>query len=42
MFFVLLEAEVVKLADTHGSGPCGGNSLGVQIPPSALLFFNSP
>ena len=22
-------------ADAHGSGPCGGNSMGVQIPPSA-------
>ncbi len=28
-------AEVAELVDAHGSGPCGGNSLGVQIPPSA-------
>ena len=26
---------MVKLANTHGSGPCGREPLGVQIPPSA-------
>ena len=30
-------AEVVKLVDTHGSGPCGGNSVEVRVLSSALL-----
>ncbi len=33
--FLKEQAEVAELADAHGSGPCGGNSMGVQIPPSA-------
>lgn len=33
MFYV--PAEVVKLADTHGLGPCALIGLGVQISPSA-------
>ena len=28
-------AEVVKLADAHGSGPCGLTPVWVQLPPSA-------
>lgn len=30
-------AEVVKLADAHGSGPCGSNPVWVRIPPSAHI-----
>jgi hypothetical protein len=26
--------DVVKLVDTHGSGPCGSNAVRVQISPS--------
>ena len=26
----------MKLADTHGSGPCEGNLVGVRVPPSAF------
>ena len=29
------QAEVVKLVDAHGSGPCGLKPVGVQLPPSA-------
>ncbi len=39
-------AEVAELADAHGSGPCGGNTMRVQVPSSArkrwscdCLFF---
>ena len=28
-------AEVAELADAHGSGPCGGNTMRVQVPSSA-------
>lgn len=47
-------AEVAELADAHGSGPCGRNTLWVRLPSSALticrwdshsnewLFFYSP
>ena len=28
-------AEVAELADAHGSGPCGSNTLWVQLPSSA-------
>ena len=31
-------AEVAELADAHGSGPCGGNTLWVQVPSSAVLL----
>lgn len=31
-------AEVVELADAHGSGPCGLTPVRVQLPPSALNF----
>ena len=30
-------AEVVKLVDTHGSGPCGGNPVEVRVLSSAPL-----
>ena len=33
----LVIAEVAELADALGSGPSGGNAIGVQIPASALL-----
>ena len=29
-------AEVAELADAHGSGPCGSNTLRVRLPSSAL------
>ena len=29
-------AEVAELADAHGSGPCGSNTLWVRLPSSAL------
>ena len=29
------DAEVVELADAHGSGPCGSNTLRVRLPSSA-------
>ncbi len=29
------EAEVAELADAHGSGPCGSNTLWVRLPSSA-------
>ena len=28
-------AEVAELADAHGSGPCGSNTLWVRLPSSA-------
>ena len=28
-------AEVAELADAHGSGPCGSNTMRVQVPPPA-------
>ncbi len=33
-----LRAEVVELVDTQGSGPCGGNTVGVRVPSSAPFF----
>ena len=30
------EAEVAELADAHGSGPCGSNTLWVRLPSSAV------
>ena len=30
------DAEVAELADAHGSGPCGSNTVRVQVPSSAL------
>src|SRR5690242_20370160 len=30
-------AEVAELVDAHGSGPCGGNTVGVRVPSSAPL-----
>ena len=32
-------AEVAELVDAHGSGPCGGNLVGVRLPPSAPFEF---
>ncbi len=29
------DAEVAELADAHGSGPCGSNTLRVRLPSSA-------
>ena len=29
-------AEVAELADAHGSGPCGSNTLWVRLPSSAV------
>ena len=34
--FEVLNAEVVKLVDTHVSGACGSDVVGVRLPPSAL------
>ena len=31
-----LFAEMAELADAHGSGPCDGNIMRVQVPSSAL------
>ena len=31
----IVKAEVAELADAHGSGPCGSNTLRVQVPSSA-------
>lgn len=31
-----VRAEVAELADAHGSGPCGSNTLWVRLPSSAL------
>lgn len=31
-----MKAEVVELADTHGSEPCTRKGVGVQVSPSAL------
>ena len=44
MFFTVIRvqvpspayAEVAELADAHGSGPCGSNTLRVRLPSSAL------
>lgn len=33
-------AEVAELADAHGSGPCGSNTVRVQVPSSALNHDN--
>ena len=30
-------AEVVKLVDAHGSGPCGRTLMWVRVPPSARI-----
>ena len=32
---LLQYAEVAELADAHGSGPCGSNTLRVRLPSSA-------
>ena len=29
-------AEMAELADAHGSGPCGSNTMRVQVPFSAV------
>ena len=31
-------AEVAELADAHGSGPCGSNTLRVRLPSSAFFI----
>ena len=31
-----LFAEMAELADAHGSGPCGSDTMRVQVPLSAL------
>ena len=33
--FGAANAEVAELADAHGSGPCGSNTLRVRLPSSA-------
>ncbi len=35
------DAEVAELADAHGSGPCGSNTLWVRLPSSALYGVKS-
>ena len=32
-------AEVAELADAHGSGPCGSNTLRVRLPSSAFVLL---
>ena len=32
-------AEVAELADAHGSGPCGSNTLRVRLPSSAPVSY---
>ena len=36
-----LFAEMAELADAHGSGPCGSNTLRVRLPSSALNVSGS-
>ncbi len=31
-----MQAEMAELADAHGSGPCGSNTMRVQVPLSAF------
>jgi hypothetical protein len=38
-YYIYRLAEVVKLVDAHGSGPCGLKPVGVRLPPSAPIFF---
>ena len=33
-------ADVAELADAHGSGPCGSNSMQVQVLSSAVNAYN--
>lgn len=35
---IYLSAGVVELADTHGSGPCAREGIGVQVPSPALYL----
>ena len=35
-YMLYSNAEVAELADAHGSGPCGSNTVRVQVPSSAL------
>ena len=39
---LLNNAQVAKLADAHGSGPCGSNPVGVQISPWAPRYGGLP
>ena len=32
-----INAEVAELADAHGSGPCGSNTMWVQVPSPAKI-----
>ena len=34
-----MQAEVAELADAPGSGPGGGNTVGVRLPTSAPSFY---
>ena len=34
-YMLYSNAEVAELADAHGSGPCGSNTVRVQVPSSA-------
>ncbi len=33
--YIFTNAEMAELADAHGSGPCGSNTMRVQVPFSA-------
>ena len=35
------QAEMAELADAHGSGPCGSNTMRVQVPFPAYIFIVS-
>ena len=35
------DAEVAELADAHGSGPCGSNTVRVQVSSSARIKYGS-
>ena len=38
IWFIWQSAEVAELADAHGSGPCGSNTLWVRLPSSACCL----
>ena len=39
MIIYHVHAGMAELADAHGSGPCGSNTMRVQVPFPALYFY---